>query len=80
MSDDRIVKKGFLGETDGRRKAGKPKLRWLDCPENVRNRWASGDGKRKQKASLYRLSCRSRRWINFKDHMSVKKEEQDLRP
>jgi hypothetical protein len=32
-SDDRTVKKVFLGKPDGRRKAGKPKLRWLDCTE-----------------------------------------------
>jgi hypothetical protein len=35
MSDDRIVKKGFLGKLDGRRKAGRPKLMLLDCMENV---------------------------------------------
>jgi hypothetical protein len=34
MSDDRTVKKVFLGKPDGRRKAGRPKLRWLDCTEN----------------------------------------------
>jgi hypothetical protein len=34
MSDDRTVKKVFLGKPDGRRKAGRPKLRWLDCIEN----------------------------------------------
>jgi hypothetical protein len=34
MSDDRTVKKVFLGEPDGRRKARRPKLRWLDCIEN----------------------------------------------
>jgi hypothetical protein len=34
MSDDRTVKKVFLGTADGRRKAGRPKLRWLDCIEN----------------------------------------------
>jgi hypothetical protein len=30
MSDDRVVKKVSLGKPDGRRKAGRPKLRWLD--------------------------------------------------
>jgi hypothetical protein len=30
----RKVKKVFLGKPDGRRKAGRPKLRWLDCIEN----------------------------------------------
>jgi hypothetical protein len=34
ISDDRTVKKVFLGKPDGRRKAGRPKLRWLDCTEN----------------------------------------------
>jgi hypothetical protein len=28
------MKKAFLGKPDGRRKAGRPKLRWLDCIEN----------------------------------------------
>jgi hypothetical protein len=34
MSDDRTVKNVFLGKPDGKRKAGKPKLRWLNCLEN----------------------------------------------
>jgi hypothetical protein len=34
MSDNRIVKEAFLGKPDGRRKAGRPKLRWLDFIEN----------------------------------------------
>ena len=34
MSDDRSVKKVILGKPDGRRKATRPKLRWLDCIEN----------------------------------------------
>jgi hypothetical protein len=34
MSDDRTVKKVILGKPDGRRKARRPKLRWLDCTEN----------------------------------------------
>jgi hypothetical protein len=34
MSDDRTVKRVFLGKPYGRRKAGRPKLRWLDCIEN----------------------------------------------
>jgi hypothetical protein len=34
MSDDRPVKKVFVGKPDRRREAGRPKLRWLDCTEN----------------------------------------------
>jgi hypothetical protein len=34
MSDDGTVKKVFLGKPDGRRKAGRPKLRLFDCIEN----------------------------------------------
>jgi hypothetical protein len=30
MSDERTVKKAILREPDGRRKATRPKLRWLD--------------------------------------------------
>jgi hypothetical protein len=33
-SGDRTVKKVFLWKPDGRREAGRPKLRWLDCIEN----------------------------------------------
>jgi hypothetical protein len=31
MSDGRTVKKIFLGKPNGRRKAGRRKLKWLDC-------------------------------------------------
>jgi hypothetical protein len=34
MSDDRTARKVLLGKPDGRRKVGRPKLRWLDCIEN----------------------------------------------
>jgi len=34
MCDERTVKKVFLVKTDGRRKAERPKLRWLHCNEN----------------------------------------------
>jgi hypothetical protein len=34
MSNDRTVKKVILGKPDGKRKVGRPKLRWLDCIEN----------------------------------------------
>ena len=34
MSDDRNIKKVFLGKPDGRRKAERPKLRLLYCTED----------------------------------------------
>jgi len=34
MSDNRAVKKVFLGKTEGRRKAARPEFRWFDCIEN----------------------------------------------
>jgi hypothetical protein len=34
LSDDRNIKKVFLGKPDGRRKAGRPKLRSLDYIED----------------------------------------------
>jgi hypothetical protein len=34
MSGDRTVKKLFLGKPVGRRKAGRPKLRWFELIEN----------------------------------------------
>jgi hypothetical protein len=34
MSDDRTVEKAFRGKPGGITKAGRPKLRWLDCTEN----------------------------------------------
>jgi hypothetical protein len=34
MSDDRTVQKVFLGQPYGRKKTGRPKLRWLDCIKN----------------------------------------------
>jgi len=34
ISDDGTVKNVFLRKPAGRRKAGRPNLRWLDCTEN----------------------------------------------
>jgi hypothetical protein len=34
MVDDRTVKRVFLWKPGGRRNAGRPKLRWLDCIES----------------------------------------------
>jgi hypothetical protein len=34
IADDRTVKKAFLRKPGGRRKAGRPKLRWINSFEN----------------------------------------------
>jgi hypothetical protein len=34
MIDERMVKKVFLGNPGGRRKPGRPRLRWLDCVQD----------------------------------------------
>jgi hypothetical protein len=48
ISDDRTLKKAFLGKSDGRRKAERPTLGWLDFIQNdVKSmdvkRWKSDD-------------------------------------
>jgi hypothetical protein len=40
-----------------KKKAGRPKLGWLDCTENVRNRWVTREGRRrKQKTVMHEPS------------------------
>jgi hypothetical protein len=34
MDDERMEKREFLGNPGGRRKPGRPRLRWLDCVED----------------------------------------------
>jgi hypothetical protein len=34
MDDERMVKRVFWGKAGGRRKPGRPRLRWLDCVED----------------------------------------------
>jgi hypothetical protein len=34
MDDARMVKRVFWGNARGRRKPGRPRLRWLDCVED----------------------------------------------
>jgi hypothetical protein len=53
MSDDRTVKKVSVGKPDGRRKVGRPKLRWLDCIKNDLK--FMGDGGRKQNRSVWAI-------------------------
>jgi hypothetical protein len=39
MDDERMVKRVFLGNPGGRRKPGRPRLRWLDCVEDDLKHW-----------------------------------------
>jgi hypothetical protein len=56
ISDDRTVKKAFVEKPDGKRKAGRPKLRWLDCSENDLKLMVPRNDGRKQKIGKYGLS------------------------
>jgi len=47
MSDHSTLKKVFLGKPDGRRKAGRPKLWWLDSTENDLKRMGARRWKKK---------------------------------
>jgi hypothetical protein len=70
MSDDRNVKK-----SDGRRKAERPKLRWLDCIANNLKSMVSRDGGIKEKTESCGLSFLRRQWLNCKERMSMKKKK-----
>jgi hypothetical protein len=48
--------KVFLGKPDGRRKAGRPKLKWLDCTENNTKSVGVKRWGRRQKTELHGLS------------------------
>jgi hypothetical protein len=53
MSVAMTVKKVFLGQPDGRRKAGIQELRWLDCVENELKLMGAKTGGRKLKTDPY---------------------------
>ena len=53
-----------MGNSDRRRKAGRPKLRWLGCIENDLNQWVSRDGERRQKTGPHGLLFRRKHWLN----------------
>jgi len=57
MSDVRTVKKVFLGKPGGRRKAGRPKLRWQDCAEKDLKSMGGKRWRKKHKTDVYGLSC-----------------------
>jgi hypothetical protein len=53
MSDDVTVKKVFLGEPDRRRKAGRSKIRWLECIENDRKSMDVKSCRKKAEESIW---------------------------
>lgn len=53
MSKDRTIKKVFLVKPDGRRKAGRPKLKWLHSIENYLK---SNGYKRSRNKTQYRTA------------------------
>jgi hypothetical protein len=74
LADDRTVKKVFVGKPDGRRKAGRPKLRWLDSVENGLKlvdikRW----GKKAEDRSVWAIIL-NEALVSYKDHTPKKKK------
>jgi hypothetical protein len=55
MSDGGTVKKVYVWKQGGRRKAGRPKLSWLDCIENDLKSMVPRDGRRKQNTSVWAI-------------------------
>jgi hypothetical protein len=73
MSDDRTVKNVFIRKPDGRRKAGRPKLKrlklsweWCDIEECPKMEEES-------RRHMYGLLFWRRHWLNYKDRMSVRR-------
>jgi hypothetical protein len=56
MFDDRTVNEVFLGKPDGRRKAGRPEVRWLDCIEDHIKSMGVKRWRKKAKTDSYGLS------------------------
>jgi hypothetical protein len=53
MSGERMVKRAFLGNPGGRRKLGRPKLKWLDCIEdNLKTLGVRGGEKRRKTVKI----------------------------
>jgi len=69
-----VLKKSIYGENIWKKKAGRPKLRWLDCTDKVWIRWASRYEGRKKKTDLYGLWIWRRRWLNYKGRTPMKKK------
>jgi len=56
MFDDKTVKKVFLEKPYRRRKAGRPKLKWVNCLENDAKSIGVKGWRKKAEADLYGLS------------------------
>jgi hypothetical protein len=77
VSDDRTVKKVFLGKPDGRKKVVRPKLRWRHCTENGLKFMRVKRWRKKAKTDSYGLSFWRRYRLNCKDLMQKKKKKKN---
>jgi hypothetical protein len=75
MSDGRTVKKVFLGKPDGRRKAGRPKLRWLECTDNDLKSVGVKIQRKKAKHIPAWATILKEALLNYMDHMQMKKKK-----
>jgi hypothetical protein len=67
MSDERTVKEVFLWKLDGRRKVGRPKLRWLDW------RMSEIDGYQEMEEESGRQACMG--YHAVQGHMTMEKDD-----
>jgi hypothetical protein len=74
MPDDRTVKKALLRKPDGRRKARRTKLKWLDCTENdLQSMGVKRHGKKAEDRCVS-ATILKQAWLDYKDRMSVNKK------
>jgi hypothetical protein len=74
MCDEEVLNKVFMGKPEGRRKAERPELRWLDCME----KWSQSMGVKKwrKKSEDICMGCHSDRGTGYtlKDRVPRKKK------
>jgi hypothetical protein len=72
------LRKEFLGKPDGRRNAGRPKLRWFDTMENISTstgvkRWREKAADRAAWASILKETL-----LHCKDRVPMKNKKNDM--
>jgi hypothetical protein len=73
MCDDRTVKTVFLGQPDGRRKAGIREFMWLDCIGNELTLMGAKRWTKKAEDRSVRAVFLKEALVNCTDHVPVKK-------